>query len=421
MTDFIHHDELIEMGRQAKAASRKLALLQNNKKKRCLEAMAEAIMDRQKDLRTANAKDMEAGREKGLNNALLDRLELTPERIAGMAKGLQAVVGLEDPVGREESIWIRPNGLKIRKVRVPIGVIGIIYEARPNVTADAAGLCLKAGNAVFLRGGSEAIHSNRAIVEALHDGLRACEVPEAVVQLLPWTDRQAVDAMLRMDEYIDLIIPRGGEGLIRKVVETSTIPVIKHYKGVCHVYVDADADQDMALAIVENGKCQRPGVCNAVETVLIHKDIADEFAPRMARLLEEKGVELRGDAEFQRLVPGAKPATEQDWYEEYLDLILSVKIVDSLEAAVDHIATYGSNHSDAIVTESKKAASAFTDAVDSSAVYVNASTRFTDGGQFGMGAEIGISTDRIHARGPMGIDELTTYKYVVDGTGQIRT
>jgi glutamate-5-semialdehyde dehydrogenase len=421
MTDFIHHDELIEMGRQAKAASRKLALLQNNKKKRCLEAMAEAIMDRQKDLRTANAKDMEAGREKGLNNALLDRLELTPERIAGMAKGLQAVVGLEDPVGREESIWIRPNGLKIRKVRVPIGVIGIIYEARPNVTADAAGLCLKAGNAVFLRGGSEAIHSNRAIVEALHDGLRACEVPEAVVQLLPWTDRQAVDAMLRMDEYIDLIIPRGGEGLIRKVVETSTIPVIKHYKGVCHVYVDADADQDMALAIVENGKCQRPGVCNAVETVLIHKDIADEFAPRMARLLEEKGVELRGDAEFQRLVSGAKPATEQDWYEEYLDLILSVKIVDSLEAAVDHIATYGSNHSDAIVTESKKAASAFTDAVDSSAVYVNASTRFTDGGQFGMGAEIGISTDRIHARGPMGIDELTTYKYVVDGTGQIRT
>jgi glutamate-5-semialdehyde dehydrogenase len=421
MTDFIHQDELIEMGRQAKAAARKLALLQNNKKKRCLEAMAEAIMDRQKDLRTANAKDMEAGREKGLNNALLDRLELTPERIAGMAKGLQAVVGLEDPVGREESIWIRPNGLKIRKVRVPIGVIGIIYEARPNVTADAAGLCLKAGNAVFLRGGSEAIHSNRAIVEALHDGLRACEVPEAVVQLLPWTDRQAVDAMLRMDEYIDLIIPRGGEGLIRKVVETSTIPVIKHYKGVCHVYVDADADQDMALAIVENGKCQRPGVCNAVETVLIHKDIADEFAPRMARLLEEKGVELRGDAEFQRLVPGAKPATEQDWYEEYLDLILSVKIVDSLEAAVDHIATYGSNHSDAIVTESKKAASAFTDAVDSSAVYVNASTRFTDGGQFGMGAEIGISTDRIHARGPMGIDELTTYKYVVDGTGQIRT
>jgi glutamate-5-semialdehyde dehydrogenase len=421
MTDFIHQDELIEMGRQAKSAARKLALLQNNKKKRCIEAMAEAIMDRQKDLRIANAKDMEAGREKGLNSALLDRLELTPERIAGMAKGLQAVVGLEDPVGREESIWIRPNGLKIRKVRVPIGVIGIIYEARPNVTADAAGLCLKAGNAVFLRGGSEAIHSNCAIVEALHDGLRACEVPEAVVQLLPWTDRKAVDAMLRMDEYIDLIIPRGGEGLIRKVVETSTIPVIKHYKGVCHVYVDADADLDMALAIVENGKCQRPGVCNAVETVLIHKDIADEFAPRMARLLEEKGVELRGDARFQRLVPGAKPATEQDWYEEYLDLILSVRIVDSLEAAVDHIATYGSSHSDAIVTESKKAASAFTDAVDSSAVYVNASTRFTDGGQFGMGAEIGISTDRIHARGPMGIDELTTYKYVVDGTGQIRT
>lgn len=421
MTDFIHQAEIIEMGRQAKVAARALALLQSNKKKRCLEAMAEAIMDGQKQLRTANAMDMEAGREKGLNNAMLDRLELTPERISGMAKGLQALVGLEDPAGREESTWIRPNGLRIRKVRVPIGVIGIIYEARPNVTADAAGLCLKAGNAVFLRGGSEALHSNQAIVDALHEGLRSAKVPEAAVQLLPWPDRQAVDAMLRMDEFIDLIIPRGGEGLIRKVVETSTIPVIKHYKGVCHVYVDAAADLDMALAIVENGKCQRPGVCNAVETVLIHKDIAAEFAPRMARLLESQGVDLRGCTEFMRLVPDATSATEQDWYEEYLDLILSVKIVDSVEAAVDHIARYGSGHSDAIVTENKNAASAFTDGVDSAAVYVNASTRFTDGGQFGMGAEIGISTDRIHARGPMGIDELTTYKYVIDGTGQIRT
>ncbi len=419
--NFSHNAELMEMGKAAKAAARALALLQNAKKKRCLEAMAESIMDNQKQLRAANALDMDAGRKKGLGKAMLDRLELTPERISGMAKGLQAVVGLEDPVGREVSTWIRPNGLKIRKVLVPIGVIGIIYEARPNVTADAAGLCLKAGNAVFLRGGSEAFNSNQAIIDALHQGLRTCDVPEAAVQLLPWTDRVAVDAMLKMDRYIDLIIPRGGEGLIRKVVETSTIPVIKHYKGVCHIYVDSEADQDMAAAIVENAKCQRPGVCNALETLLVHRDIAAEFAPRIAAELEKKGVELRGDDAFCQLVSSAIPATEQDWYEEYLDLILSVRIVDSLEQAVDHIATYGSGHSDAIITNNKTTATEFTDAVDSAAVYVNASTRFTDGGQFGMGAEIGISTDRIHARGPMGIDELTSYKYVIDGTGQIRS
>ncbi len=383
--------------------------------------MADAIMDQADPLREANDRDLAAGEERGLSQALLDRLALTTERIEDMAKGLRVLAGLPDPVGRVDSTWIRPNGLKIRKVRVPIGVIGIVYESRPNVTADAAGLCLKAGNAVFLRGGSEAINSNLAIASALRQGLQACDLPAAAVQLLPWTDREAVGALLRLDRYVDLIIPRGGEGLIRAVVENSTIPVIKHYKGVCHAYVDSDADLDMATAIVENAKCQRPGVCNALETLLIHRQVAPEFAPRIGALLAARGVELRGDTEFCRWFPEAAMASAEDWGEEFLDLVLAVRVVDSIEAAIEHIATYGSGHSDAIVTESKKAASLFTESVDSAAVYVNASTRFTDGSQFGMGAEIGISTDRIHARGPMGIDELTTYKYVIDGSGQIRT
>ncbi len=383
--------------------------------------MADAIMDQADPLREANDRDLAAGEERGLSQALLDRLALTTERIEDMAKGLRVLAGLPDPVGRVDSTWIRPNGLKIRKVRVPIGVIGIVYESRPNVTADAAGLCLKAGNAVFLRGGSEAINSNLAIASALRQGLQACDLPAAAVQLLPWTDREAVGALLRLDLYVDLIIPRGGEGLIRAVVENSTIPVIKHYKGVCHAYVDSDADLDMATAIVENAKCQRPGVCNALETLLIHRQVAPEFAPRIGALLAARGVELRGDTEFCRWFPEAAMASAEDWGEEFLDLVLAVRVVDSIEAAIEHIATYGSGHSDAIVTESKKAASLFTESVDSAAVYVNASTRFTDGSQFGMGAEIGISTDRIHARGPMGIDELTTYKYVIDGSGQIRT
>jgi glutamate-5-semialdehyde dehydrogenase len=421
MTEINFTGELEEMGRNARAAARKLALLQGAQKNRCLEAMAEALMDQSAAIREANRLDMENGRAKGLTSALLDRLELTSGRIEDMAKGLRTLVGLENPVGRVDATWIRPNGMKIRKVRVPIGVIAIIYEARPNVTADAAGLCLKAGNAVFLRGGSEAIHSNRAIADVLRQGIRSCDLPEAVVQLLPWTEREAVNAMLKMDPYIDLVIPRGGESLIRKVVETSTIPVIKHYKGVCHIFVDKEAHPEMALNIIENAKCQRPGVCNAVETVLIHADIADEFAPRLAELLSNKGVELRGDPRFCQLVPSAKPATEDDWYEEYLDLILAVRIVENIDQAVEHISTYGSSHSEAIITENRNTASYFCEAVDAAAVYVNASTRFTDGGQFGMGAEIGISTDRIHARGPMGIDELTTYKYVISGTGQIRT
>ncbi len=409
------------IGREARIASRKLARLSGGQKDRCLEAMADLLLQRQETILAENAHDLEAGRVKGLNAALLDRLKLTPARVEEMAKGLRALTGLPDPIGRVDSTWLRPNGLEIRKVRVPIGVIAIIYESRPNVTVDAAGLCLKAGNAVILRGGSEAIRSNLALAQVMADGLAVCGVPAAAVQVIPWTDREAVNQLLRLDKYVDLVMPRGGESLIRAVVEQSTIPVIKHYKGVCHVYVDVAADQAMALAIIENAKCQRPGVCNAAEKVLIHKDIAAEFAPKLAKRLLAKKVELRGDAAFCKLVPEAKPATDQDWQEEYLDLILTVAIVADVEAAAEHIAVHGSAHSDAIVTADKDTAELFTELVDSAAVYVNASTRFTDGGQFGMGAEIGISTDKIHARGPMGVEELTSYKYVVQGSGQIRS
>lgn len=414
-------EKLEEMGRAARIAARKLALIKATQKNRCLEAMAEAMLANQNTILDANMEDLDNARENGLSNALIDRLTLSEERLKKMAKGLHKLVGLEDPAGRIECTWIRPNGLKINKIRVPIGVIGIIYEARPNVTSDAAGLCLKAGNATFLRGGSESFNSNRAIVEALHKGMENTDIPKEVIQLMPWTDRAAVNEMLKMDEYIDLIIPRGGEQLIRTVVENSNIPVIKHYKGVCHIFVDKEADQNKALRIVDNAKCQRPGVCNAAETVLIHRDIAENFAPQMADILEKTNVELRGDAEFCRLVPSAQQATDKDWYTEYLDLILSVRIVDNIEEAIEHISKYGSAHSDAIVTENRNTATYFTECVDSATVYVNASTRFTDGGEFGMGAEIGVSTDRIHARGPMGLEELTSYKYIIHGNGQVRT
>ncbi len=413
-------DELAEMGRRAKAASRELYNMPGVQKNRCLEAIAAEITADQDNILAANEKDMEAARERGLNSAVLDRLSLTEKRLQKMTKGLRTLVGLQEPVGREDATWLRPNGLKIRRVRVPIGVIAIIYEARPNVTADAAGLCLKSGNAVFLRGGSESINSNKAIVDAMRRGGEKAGLPEGAVQLMPWTEREAVNELLQMDDKIDLVIPRGGEGLIRTVVQKSTIPVIKHYKGVCHVYVHEDADQDMALKIIENAKCQRPGVCNAAETVLIHSDIAETFAPRMAASLEEKGVRLKGDEAFCKMVPSAESASDEDWRTEFLDLILNVGVVDSAEQAIEHITEYGSEHSDSIVTSSKKAANYFTENLDSAAVYVNASTRFTDGGEFGMGAEIGVSTDHIHARGPMAIDELTIYKYVVNGQGQIR-
>lgn len=408
---------LEKMGEKAKLASQNLAKMPSNEKDHCLLAMADSIEKEREYLQFENKKDLKKGMENGLSAAMLDRLELTDERITAMAEGLRQVTTLEDPVGKKLSSIVRPNGLIIEKVSVPIGVIGIIYESRPNVTVDAAGLCLKAGNAVILRGGSEAFHSNQALAHCLnHSGI----IPEGAVQLIPWTNREAVTKMLKMDNYIDLIIPRGGEGLIRAVVEQSTIPVIKHYKGVCNIFVDDKCDEKMAMKIVENAKCQRPGVCNAVENLLIHKDIAANFAPAIAELLMAKGVELRGDKAFRKLVSAAKSASEQDWYEEFLDLILAVKIVDDLDDAISFINRYGSKHSDCIITDNKNHAERFMLEVDSSTVYVNASTRFTDGGEFGMGAEIGISTDKLHARGPMALPELCSYKYLVFGDGQTR-
>ena len=408
---------LEKMGEKAKLASQKLGAMPSSEKNKCLLAMADAIENEREYLKTENKKDLKAGMGNGLSSAMLDRLELTDDRITAMAEGLRQVTTLEDPVGKKLSSIARPNGLIIDKISVPIGVIGIVYESRPNVTVDAAGLCLKAGNAVILRGGSEALNSNLALAHCLnHSG----GMPDGAVQLIPWTNREAVSKMLKMDNYIDLIIPRGGEGLIKAVVEQSTIPVIKHYKGVCQIFVDEKCNIKSALDIIENAKCQRPGVCNAVETLLIHKNIAADFAPVVAKKLIENGVELRADSAFRKLVPEAKPASEQDWYEEYLELILAVRIVDDLSDAISHINRYGSRHSDAIITDIKSNAERFMCEVDSSTVYVNASTRFTDGGEFGMGAEIGISTDKLHARGPMALPELTTYKYLVYGNGQIR-
>jgi glutamate-5-semialdehyde dehydrogenase len=345
---------------------------------------------------------------------------LTDARVESMIKGLRVVVGLKDPVGAKISRWIRPNGLVIQKVRIPIGVIAIIYESRPNVTADAASLCIKTSNAVILRGGKEAMQSNLAIAEAMQAGGKKKGLPEHSIQLVGTADRDAVRELVQLEGRVDLAIPRGGESLIRAVAEQARVPVIKHYKGVCHVYVDESANVDMALKIVENAKCQRPGVCNAIEKVLVHEKIATTFLPKMAELLTARKVELRGDSAARAIVPSMKEATEDDWYAEYLDLILAVRVVADVRAAVDHIAKYGSHHSDSIVAEEKRAQELFTKEVDSAAVYVNASTRFTDGGEFGMGAEIGISTDKLHARGPMGLEELTAYKYVVFGAGQIR-
>jgi glutamate-5-semialdehyde dehydrogenase len=341
-------------------------------------------------------------------------------RIAAMARAVHLVAGLKDPVGARISRWIRPNGLEIIKRRVPIGVIAVIYESRPNVTADTAALCVKTSNAIILRGGKEAFQSNTAIAAALVAGGRSKGLPEYAVQCVGTTDRDAIRELVRLEGRVDVAIPRGGEALIRAVTDMATVPVLKHYKGVCHVFVDESADQDMALRIVENAKCQRPGVCNAMETLLVHAAIAKEFLPRAAAMLIQRGVELRGDEAARASVPAMAPATEEDWYAEYLALILAVRVVPSVQAAIDHINRYGSRHSDAIVTASDAAARAFAAQVDSSAVFVNTSTRFNDGGEFGMGAEIGISTDKLHARGPMGLEELTTYKYIVHGSGQVR-
>ncbi len=414
------HDEMVQIGSQALSASRELVLSNSRKKNAMLLAMADELDARRNAIVTANAKDIEAGREAGLAPAMLDRLLLTPARIDGMISGLREVAALKDPVGSMISRWLRPNGLEIVKQRVPIGVIGIIYESRPNVTADTAGLCIKTSNAVILRGGKEAMHSNAVIADVLIEGGKKKGMPEHAVQLIRTTDRDAVRELVQLEGYVDLVIPRGGEALIRAVTDQAHVPVIKHYKGVCHTYVDASADLEMALSIAINAKCQRPGVCNAMETLLVHKDVAAEFLPMLAEAVSDKGVELRGNAEARAIVPSMIEATEADWYEEYLNLTLAVRVVDSVQAAIEHINTYGSRHSDAIVSDSENAQKAFTQEVDSSTVYINASTRFTDGAEFGMGAEIGISTDKLHARGPMGLEELTTYKYVVHGKGQVR-
>jgi len=414
------HSKMISMGDRAVIAAREMAKLSAKKKNSILEAMADEITAQKETIQAANARDVSAGREAGLSAAMLDRLELTDARIDAMVKGLLDVAALKDPVGTTISDWNRPNGLQIKKVRVPIGVIAIIYESRPNVTADAASLCFKTANAVILRGGKEAAYSNAAIAKAMREGGAEKGMPDNAIQLVETPDRNAVRELAQMVGKVDLIIPRGGEGLIKAVSEMAWVPVIKHCKGICHTFVDAAADIDMALDISENAKCHRPGVCNAMETLLVQRDIAAAFLPRMIERFKARGVELRGDEDTQKFDAAIKPATEEDWTTEYLDMILSIRIVDNVQAAIDHINTYGSHHSDAIVTTDEKAAKAFLAEVDSAAVYVNASTRFTDGGEFGMGAEIGISTDKLHARGPMGLEELTTYKFTVSGTGQIR-
>lgn len=412
--------EVQAKGKLAREAARILANLNTSIKNEALLAMARALEEEQDFILEANARDMAAGREKGLSRALLDRLLLNEKRIKDMAVSLQELVALPDPVGEVTSMWTRPNGLQIGRVRVPLGVIGIIYEARPNVTVDAAGLCLKTGNAVILRGGSEAFNSNRALTQVISRAATAAGIPEGAIQLIETTDREAVNLLLRANEYLDVLIPRGGAGLIRTVVENATVPVIETGVGNCHVYVDAAADLEMARNIVINAKTQRPGVCNAMETLLVHEKVAAEFLPSLAEALKEKGVVLRGCERTRELVPWAEAATEEDWATEYLDLILAVRVVDSLEAALEHIHTYGTKHSEAIVTSNYQTAREFLARVDAAAVYVNASTRFTDGYEFGFGAEIGISTQKLHARGPMGPEQLTTFKYIIFGSGQIR-
>lgn len=415
------HEEMVAMGQKAVNASRGLARLPARKKTAILLAMADEVESQRDAIKRANALDVEAAKANGMPAGMIDRLFLTDSRINSMAKGLREVAGLKDPVGAVISRWIRPNGLEIVKVRVPIGVIAIIYEARPNVTSDAAGLCFKTSNAVILRGGKESLQSNGAIVQALQAGGAKAGLPENAIQWVSTTDREAVKELVQLEGLVDLAIPRGGESLIRAVVEQARIPVIKHYKGVCHTFVDETADLDKALKICENAKCQRPGVCNAMETLLVHKAVASKFLPFIAqRLGVELKVELRGDEAACAIIPSMKPATEADWYAEYLDLILAVKVVPSVTAAIEHINKYGSNHSDAIISECEDAQKEFTHDVGSAVVYVNASTRFTDGAEFGMGAEIGISTDKLHCRGPMGLEELTTYKYVITGDGQVR-
>lgn len=411
--------DVVALCRAARAAAPAIARASTSAKNAALQAGAKALRARTDELIRANAGDVEAARAAGVAPAFLDRLTLTPARVDAMAVGLEQIAALPDPVGEEITRWSRPNGLDIQQVRVPLGVIGIIYESRPNVTADAAGLCLKSGNAVVLRGGSEAFRTNCLIADVLRDA--ATTIPRDAIALVRSTDRAAVTVLLKQDDFIDVIIPRGGEELIRAITEGSRIPVIQHLNGVCQLYVDRAADLALAERLCMNAKTQRPGVCNAIENLLVHRDVAATFLPAIAATLVAAGVELRGCPETVRLVPGTKAATEADWGTEFLDLVLSVKVVDSIDDAMAFIRRYGSGLADAIVTTDQAAADRFTAEIDSAVVFVNASTRFTDGFEFGFGAEIGISTNRLHARGPMGLRELTTYKYVVRGNGQIRT
>jgi glutamate-5-semialdehyde dehydrogenase len=412
---------LEQIGERAASASRILSQATTTHKNEALLAIGRRIEQEAPAILAANEADLQAGARSGLSSAMLDRARLDPKRIQTIANSVREVVHLTDPVGEVLREWSRPNGLKISKKRVPIGVIGIIYESRPNVTSDAASLCLKAGNAVILRGGSEAIRSNMALAKAVGDGCKDAGLPEYSVQLVPSTDRAAVTLMAQLDRYIHLIIPRGGRSLIEAVTAAARMPVIKHFDGICAAYVDRAADLQMAERIVVNAKCQRPGVCNAIETLLVHEDIARRFLSHCAAALWERGVELRGDPLTREILgPQVLQATEEDWRTEYLDLTLAVKTVPGLDEAVDHIETYGSHHSDVIITEDSLAAQEFLNRVDSATVFWNASTRFNDGAEFGFGAEIGISTDRLHARGPMGLEELTSYKYLVEGTGQIK-
>ncbi len=414
-------NKIVKMVKEAKMASGSMVFIKTSAKNDVLRKMAKALVANKDLLIRENKKDLKAGKAKGLSNALMDRLKLNEKRIKGMAQCLLDTVAIKDPVGELMETIKRPNGLVIKKVRTPIGVVGIIYESRPNVTSDCVGLCLKSGNAVILKGGKEAFYSNKAIYTILRKTLKGTSIPVEAIQFVSTTDRAAVNILLQQDAYVDLIVPRGGEGLIRFVAKNSSIPVVKHFNGICHTYVAKDADLTMAHKICFNAKVQRPGVCNAMETMLVHKSCAKRFLPDMISDLQEAGVEIRGCEAARRIVKkGVNRATLKDWGEEYLDMILSVKVIGSLQEAIDHINTHGSRHSDAIITRNKKEADKFFKSVDSACLYVNASTRFTDGFEFGFGAEVGISTDKLHVRGPMALEGLTTYKYEIHGKGQIR-
>jgi len=420
MTSEEIHQQIYAMGQQARKAALALSLLTADQKSDILRAMAASVRASSAEILEANTKDIESADERGITGSLRDRLILDDARIEAIADGIEQVASLPDPVGEKLETIERPNGIKIDKIRVPIGVIGIIFESRPNVTSDAAVLCLKSGNATILRGGSEAIHSNKALAKALQSGGEQRGLPEGAIQLIPFTDRESVQVLAGMDKYLDLIIPRGGKGLIETVVSMARMPVIKHYDGICHAYVDAAANLDLAIAIIDDGKTQKPSVCNALETVLVDDSVAETFLPKLKQRMDARNVEIRGCSKTQAILSGVTPATEEDWSTEYLDLIISVKVVAGMDVAIEHINEYGSQHSEVIITEADTDAQRFLSSVDSACVYHNVSTRFSDGEEYGFGAEIGISTDKLHARGPMGLVELCSYQYRVTGDGQIK-